>query len=126
MNTDNNFINKELTEKIIGACFEVSNELGVGFIESVYEKALVIALREKGLRVIEQAPLKVSFRDQTVGEFYADILVENRVIVELKAVTSLVPEHEAQIINYLKTSGIHIGLLFNFAKLKLEWKRFAY
>ena len=93
-------IDKELTEKIIGACIEVSNELGIGFLESVYEKALVIALRDRGLNVVEQHPLKVSFRNQIVGDFYADILVENRIIIELKTAKSLLPEHEAQLINY--------------------------
>ena len=126
MNTDNIYKNKELTKIIIGACFEVSNELGVGFLESVYEKALCIVLNEKGLNVEEQAPLEVKFRNRMVGVFYADLLVENLVIIELKAVTSLKPEHEAQLINYLKASGKHIGLLVNFGKPKLEWKRFAY
>ena len=125
-NKERNFNNKELTEKIIGACIEVSNELGVGFLESVYEKALLIALGEKGLKAKEQAPLEVRFRNRIVGEFYADILVENIVIIELKAVTTLKPEHEAQLINYLKASGKHIGLLVNFGKPKLEWKRFVY
>ena len=126
MGTDNNYEYKELTKTIIGACFEVSNELGVGFLESVYEKALCIVLNEKGLNVEEQAPLEVKFRNRMVGVFYADLLVENLVIIELKAVTSLKPEHEAQLINYLKASGKHIGLLVNFGKPKLEWKRFAY
>ena len=126
MSKDNNFPYKALTEKIIGASIEVSNELGIGFLESVYEKALVIALREKNLKIIKQSPLEVRFRNQNVGIFYADLLVENSVIIELKAVSVLLPEHEAQLINYLKASGIHIGLLINFGKPKLEWKRFAY
>ena len=133
INTDSNKTNKEkdyskkkLTGKIIGACIEVSNELGVGFLESVYEKALLIALIEKGLHVEEQVPLEVTFRNQIVGTFYADILVENDIVIELKAVKSLKPEHEAQLINYLKASGKHIGLLVNFGKPKLEWKRFVY
>ncbi len=87
---------------------------------------MCIVLNEKGLNVEEQAPLEVKFRNRMVGVFYADLLVENLVIIELKAVTSLKPEHEAQLINYLKASGKHIGLLVNFGKPKLEWKRFAY
>ena len=125
MNTDK-FPDKDLTEKNIGACFEVANELGTGFLESVYEKALVIALQEKGLRVKEQHPLQVTFRERIVGNFYADILVEGRILIELKAVKFLMPEHEAQLINYLKTSEIHIGLLINFGKPKLQWRRFVY
>ena len=123
---DKDYSKKELTGKISGACFEVSNELGVGFLESVYEKALFVALIEKGLHVEEQVSLEVTFRNQIVGTFYADIFVENDVVIELKAVKSLKPEHEAQLINYLKASGKHIGLLVNFGKTKLEWKRFVY
>ena len=126
MGTDNNYEYNELTKTIIGACFEVSNELGVGFLESVYEKALCIVLNEKGLKIEEQAPLEVIFRNSIIGVFYADILVENLVIIELKAVKSLKPEYEAQLINYLKASRKHIGLLVIFGKPKLEWKRFAY
>lgn len=119
-------LEKDLTAKIIGACLEVSNELGAGFLESVYEKALVIALTEKDLKVETQVPLKVVFRNRIVGDFYADILVENVVIIELKAVKILCPEHEAQLINYLKATSKKIGLLVNFGKPKLEWKRFIY
>ena len=126
MDTDTDYFEREITEQIIGACMEVSNELGIGFLESVNEKALVIALRDRGLNALEQQPLKVSFRNQIVGDFYADILVENRVIIELKAAKSLLSEHEAQLINYLKASKIKIGLLVNFGKPKLEWKRFIY
>ena len=78
------------------------------------------------MHVEEQVPLEVTFRNQIVGTFYADILVENDIVIELKAVKSLKPEHEAQLINYLKASGKHIGLLVNFGKPKLEWKRFVY
>ena len=83
-------------------------------------------MNEKGLNIAEQAPVEINFRNSTIGIFYADILVENLVIIELKAVKSLKPEHEAQLINYLKASRKHIGLLVNFGKPKLEWKRFAY
>ena len=115
----------EITEKIIGCAFEVIKELGAGFLESVYEKALTIALREKGLRVQCQQPLNVHFRQQVVGEFYADLVVEGKVIVELKAVKAIAPEHQAQIINYLKATGIEVGLLINFGSPKIEYKRFA-
>lgn len=119
-------LEKDLTEKIIAACFEVSNELGAGFLESVYEKALFIALTDKGLKAETQAPLKVVFRNRVVGDFYADTLVENLVIIELKAVKSIGTDHEAQLINYLKATNKRVGLLVNFGKPKLEWKRFVY
>jgi len=114
---------QDLTGHILEACFEVINELGCGFIESVYENALLIALEQKGLRAKSQEPLMVRFRGEVVGKFYADILVEDRVIIELKAVRSLVPEHQAQLINYLKATGIEVGLLVNFGNPKLEYRR---
>ena len=89
-------LHEELTEKIIAACFDVSNELGAGFLESVYVKALLIALTDRGLMAQSQVPLKVKFRDHIVGDFYADIVVENRIILELKAVKNLAPEHQAR------------------------------
>lgn len=113
----------EITEKILGACFEVIKELGSGFLESVYAKALLIALREKGLKAASQAPISVFFRNQIVGEFFADILVEDKILVELKAVKTLAPEHLAQIINYLNATGLETGLLVNFGNQKLEYRR---
>jgi GxxExxY protein len=112
------------TKQILAACFDVCNELGAGFLESVYEKALLIALSDKGLVARSQVPLQVTFRNQIVGDFFADIVVENRIILELKTVKSLAPEHQAQIINYLKATGIDIGLLINFGNPKLEYRRF--
>jgi GxxExxY protein len=115
---------EDLTSHILQACFEVSNELGIGFIESVYEKALLVALREKGLKAENQVPIKVIFRKIIVGDFYADILVENKILIELKAVSSLINSHKVQIINYLKASGIEVGFLVNFGNPKLEYRRF--
>ena len=115
----------EITEKIIGCAFEVINELGTGFLESVYEKAMAIALEERGFRVQCQQPLQVHFRQRIVGDFYADLVVEGKVIVELKAVKAIAPEHQAQIINYLKATGIEVGLLINFGNPKREYKRFT-
>jgi GxxExxY protein len=114
-----------VTEAIIGCAFEVINELGAGFLESVYEKSLAIALQEKGLRVQCQHPIQVHFRNRIVGDFYADLFVESKVVVELKAVKAISPEHQAQIINYLKATGIEVGLLINFGSPKLEYKRFT-
>ena len=113
-----------LTETIISACFEVINELGAGFLESVYGKALLIVLKERGLRAESQVALKVYFRGQIVGDFFADIVVEDKVILELKAVKALAPEHSAQILNYLKATGKEVGLLVNFGNPRLEIRRF--
>jgi GxxExxY protein len=114
----------EITEQILNACFEVSNELGHGFLESVYERSLLIALRNKGLAAENQVPLQVRFRQQTVGEFFADLVVEKKVVLELKAVKSLAPEHMAQVLNNLKATGMGVGLLVNFGSPKLEYRRF--
>ena len=123
---DEKLLEEELTEKVIGACIEVSRELGSGFLESVYAKALMIVLTHLGLKAVEQAALKVLFRGHIVGEFYPDLLVKERLIVELKAVKSLSSEHEAQLINYLKATGIKVGVLINFGRSRLEWKRMVY
>jgi len=114
---------EELTRMILECCFEVSNELGAGFLESVYEKSLLVALRQKGLTAVSQIPLKVKFRGVIVGEFYADILVDEKILIELKAVSRLLPEHKAQVINYLNATGIGVGLLVNFGLSKIEYFR---
>lgn len=106
----------DLTEKIIGAFYAVYNELGHGFLESVYEESLVIALRELGLVMDRQVPIPVWFRGHKVGDFRADILVENSVLLELNSVRSLDPSHEAQLLHYLKATEIEIGLLLNFGE----------
>jgi len=122
---DSGLKHEEITKTVIGCAFEVINELGAGFLESVYEKALLLALRQKGLSAIAQHPVKVLFRGECVGDFYADIFVEDKVIVELKAVKAIAPEHQAQTINYLNATGIEVGLLINFGNPKLEYKRFT-
>ena len=115
---------EDLTGKILEACFEVSKELGIGFLESVYEKALIVTLKQKGLKVENQVTLKVRFRGVVVGEFYADLLVEEKILIELKTVNSFANEHFAQLLNYLKATGIEVGLIINFGKPKLEYRRF--
>lgn len=109
----------DITQTVIGCAFEVSNELGAGILESVYEKALLLALRQKGLSASLHHPIKVMFRGECVGEFFADI------IVELKAVKTLTPEHQARVINYRNATGIEVGLLINFGNPRLEFKRFT-
>jgi len=115
----------EITQVVIGCAFEVMKELGAGFLESVYEKALLLVLRQKELSAVAQHPIKVKFRGETVGEFFADLLVENQVVVELKAVKAIAPEHQAQVINYLNATGIEVGLLINFGNPRLEYRRFS-
>jgi GxxExxY protein len=119
----NTMLHYQLTEKILEASFEVAKELGAGFLESVYEKALFVALSQKGLNLTAQVPLTVKFRGVTVGSFYADLLVDEKVIVELKAVARILPEHKAQVINYLNATGMEVGLLINFGTPRIEYFR---
>ncbi|BCA80090.1 GxxExxY protein [Desulfuromonas sp. AOP6] len=115
---------EDLTQRILKTSFQVSNELGSGFLESVYENALLVALRDEGMRASSQVPLNVPFRGVIVGHFVADLVVEDKVLVELKAVKALAPEHVAQVLNYLKATKIEVGLLINFGNPKLEYRRF--
>jgi len=115
----------DLTYRINGAIFEVSRTLGVGFLEKVYEKALLIELREQGLKAESQVPIKIFYKGKPVGEYFADIFVCDKVIIELKSVENLSKLHEAQVLNYLKATGIHVGLLVNFKYPKAEIKRFV-
>lgn len=106
----------DITEAIIGCAFEVHNELGAGFLENVYENALAIALVERGLAVQQQPPLQVRFRGQIVGEFRPDLVIDGAVVVEIKALANLLPVHEAQLLNYLRGTGLGVGLLINFGR----------
>ncbi len=115
----------EITEKIIKAFYEVYNELGSGFLESVYESALAIVLKDFGLMVECQKEIPVFFRGQSLGLFRADLVINNKVILELKAVKTLSPVHEAQLLNYLKATDIEVGLLINFGQ-KPSFKRFVF
>ena len=113
----------ELTKIIIGAAFEVSNTLGHGFLEAVYQRALVHELSDRKLRVEKEVPFKVEYKGVSVGSYYADILVERLVVVELKTVTQLNNAHVARLANYLKVGNLPVGLLFNFSRPRLEYKR---
>jgi GxxExxY protein len=115
----------DLTYAINGAIFEVHNILGPGFLEKVYENALLIELRERGYQVASQEPLKVDYKDKVVGEYFADLVVEDLIIIELKTVEKLEKIHEAQILYYLKATGLKVGLLVNFKNEKAEIKRFV-
>ena len=119
------FKHKEITDIILRSFYEVYNELGDGFLESVYESALYIVITGYELCVERQKDISVFFRGKTIGDFKADLIVNEKVIVELKAVRTLAPEHEAQLINYLKATNIEVGLLLNFGR-KPEFKRFIF
>jgi len=113
----------DITYTINGAGFEVNRVLGSGFLEKVYENALLVELKERGLNAESQIPVKVFYKNKIVGEYIIDILVEKKVIVELKTVEKVDNVHEAQLLNYLKASGIQVGLLINFKHPKVEIKR---
>ncbi len=125
MNTDQGGLTQtdELSEKVIGAIFEVSNTLGAGFLEKVYERALLRELEIRGVAAVAQAPMPVVYKGRHMGEYFADILVEDQLVVELKCVERLTREHTAQCLNYLRASGKSVCLLVNFEKPKVEWRR---
>jgi GxxExxY protein len=112
-----------LTEKVIGEAMHVHRVLGPGFLESVYQNALLVRLEKAGLSAKAQYPLSVHFEDTVVGQFFVDILVEDQVILELKAISALASAHEVQLVNYLAATGIEVGLLLNFGTKSLEVKR---
>jgi len=118
----NKYEHSEITEKIIAAAYTVHNQLGFGFLEKVYKNALMIELENLSFKYKAEAPLKVFYQDNLVGEFFADIIVEDKIVVEIKAVSKIDPAHEVQLINYLKASGISVGLLINFGT-SVEIKR---
>lgn len=113
---------QELTEKIIGCAYQVYNKMGFGFLESVYEKCLMIELKKAGLVAESQVPIQVAYEGEVVGEFVADVLVEG-IILELKSVKRIVRAHEIQLVNYLTATQKEIGLILNFAETKVEVKR---
>ena len=112
----------DITEKIIKASYEVHNNLGYGFLEKVYENSLAIELRNIGLNVKQQEPIKVLYKGELVGDYVADLMVEDKVIVEIKSVSKLEQVHEVQLVNYLKATEKEVGLLINFGK-SVEVKR---
>jgi GxxExxY protein len=107
---------EDLTERIIACAFKVHRTLGSGFMEKVYESAMLIELHKAGLDALQQAPIAVCYEGNQVGEYYADLMVEQRIIYELKAAQAVAPEHELQLVNYLAATGVNTGLLFNIGK----------
>jgi GxxExxY protein len=113
---------QELSEKIIAAAYAVHNQLGCGFVEKVYKNSLALELEEMGVKCSCEVPLQVTYRGKVVGEYCADVIVEDKIVVEVKAVSRLDPVHEVQLVNYLKATGLSVGLLINFGR-SVEVKR---
>lgn len=126
MNADyHDYKYKELTEKIIRIFYKVYNKLGYGFLEKIYENALMIEFRKEDIPACSQFAIKVFYEHEMIGEYYADVIVDNKVILEIKATSGLAKEHEAQLLNYLKATDIEVGLLLNFGP-QPEVKRKAF
>src|SRR5262249_49063167 len=126
MDTDERGYFDALTERVLGAVFEVSNTLGAGFLEKVYQRALLHELRLRGIRAAAEVSFPVTYKGHGVGEYFADMLVEDVLLIELKCAESLFQEHTAQCLNYLRASGRTLCLLVNFQKPKVQWKRIVY
>ena len=123
MYENRDIIHKDLSYKIIELALEAHNELGCGFLERVYENALMILFERESIPAKQQAPADVYFQNKVVGQYFADILVDNKIIVELKTVNAILDVHKAQVLNYLRATGIKLGLILDFAKPRLEYKR---
>ncbi len=120
---ENEILYKDLAYKIVGLAMRVHRKLGYGFLEKVYENALMVLFRREGIEAKQQAPITVYFEEEVVGNYYADILVEDKVILELKSVENIIDAHIAQSLNYLKATGLRLAIILNFSKEKLEYKR---
>jgi len=115
-----------ISRRVIGCAFEVSNSLGSGFLESVYENALCMELAARGIEFARQVVLEVRYKGQVAGSFVADLVVARSLLVEIKAVRCFAPEHEAQVINYLRATGLHVALLMNFGSPRLQVRRLVF
>ena len=120
---EDRILHKDLSYRIVGLAMQVHRELGPGFLEKVYENSLMVLFEENGIFAQAQFPVKVQFHGQIVGDFVADILVENAVLIELKANEKMIPLHKAQTLNYLRATGLRLALLLNFGKASLEHER---
>ena len=116
---------KDLSYKIVGLAMEVHSKLGYGFLEKVYENAMMVLFRREGIDTKQQAPITVYFDGEVVGDYYADILVEDKIILELKAIEKITDVHRAQTLNYLKATGLRLAILINFGRQRLEHERFV-
>jgi GxxExxY protein len=123
MDKAESIVYRELSYKIIELALEVHNELGCGFLEKVYENALMVLFERENIPARQQAPADVYFQERVIGQYFADILVDNKMILELKTVDSITNVHKAQVMNYLRATGLHLGLILNFAKPRLVYQR---
>jgi len=114
---------KDLSYKIVGLAMRVHTKLGYGFLEKVYENGLMVLFRREGIEAKQQVPITVYFEEEVVGNYYADILIEDKIILEIKSVENIVDAHIAQTLNYLKATGLRLAIILNFSKEKLEYKR---
>jgi len=114
---------KELSYKAVGLAMEVHKKLGYGFLEKVYENAMMILLEKEGIHAEQQVPISVYFEEKIVGEYFADILVDNKIILELKASDNIIEGHRAQMLNYLRATNIPLGIIINFGRKRLEYER---
>lgn len=119
----NDLIYRDLSYQVVGMAMQVHRQLGYGFLEKVYENALMVLLKRAGIQAAQQTPLKVMFEGVVVGDYFADILVDNKIILELKSCESVTPTHRAQVLNYLKATKLELGFIFNFGKKSLEHER---
>ena len=126
MYTNKKILYKELSYKVIGLAMEVHRRLGYGFLEKVYENSLMVLLNRDGIPAIQQAPINVRFDGEIVGNYIADILVDDKIILELKCVEAIANIHRAQVLNYLKATEKKLAIILNFAKEKLEYERLAF
>jgi GxxExxY protein len=119
----NEIIYKELSYKTVGLAMEVHRKLGCGFLEKVYENSMMVLFKREGISAKQQVPVRVHFEGEQVGYYISDILVDNKIIIELKAVSSLIDEHKAQVLNYLKATNLHLAILINFGNKSLQYER---
>jgi len=120
---ENKILYKDLSYKIVGLAMQVYNKLGYGFLEKVYENALMVLFQREGIQAKQQAPIAVYFEGEVVGDYYADILVEDKIILELKSVEEIINAHRSQVLNYLKATRLPLAIILNFGKNGLEHER---
>ncbi len=123
MDTNRKILHKDLSYKIVGLAMQIHSELGFGFLEKVYENSMMVLFRRENIIAKQQAPISVSFEGEIVGDYYADILIEDKIILELKAIEKITDAHKAQAINYLKATGLKLASIINFGKQRLEYER---